>query len=156
MTSTSYNPLPLQSCLNTPVDGWLLCAHPVVHRPHPHCLFLMPRRCRSPHAHFCPARTTKTADPPPEVGEGRLINAPDVADGGARCPPCPVWHHWRKAKTKAMIRLRCFGCSCRREDGVCVGDGHDIDGRRRPPTTLAPSGDNKGVLGREHESFRWG
>ncbi len=29
-----------------------------------------------------------------------------VATGGVGCPPFPACHHWRKAKTKATIRLR--------------------------------------------------
>jgi hypothetical protein len=69
---------------NAPIDGWLLCAHSVVHRPHPRCLRL------------CPVRTTTTADPPPEVREDRPIDAPDVnARSPSRPPRVNRRRHWR-------------------------------------------------------------
>ena len=71
---------------NAHIDGWLLCAHSVVHHPHPHCLCPTPFRRCCPRARLCPVRTTTTADPPPEVGEDRPLDAPD---NNARSPSHP-------------------------------------------------------------------
>jgi hypothetical protein len=77
---------------------WLLCAHSVVHHPHPRCLCPTPRRRCCPRARLCPVRTTTTADPPPEVGEDRPLDVPDV---NARSPSRPPrvncrCHRWRR------------------------------------------------------------
>ncbi len=84
---------------NAPIDGWLLCAHSVVHRPHPRCLCPTPRRRFCPRARLCPVRTTMTADPPPEVGEDHPLDAPDV---NARSPSRPPRVNHRRRRRRWM------------------------------------------------------
>jgi hypothetical protein len=153
---------------NAPVDGWLLCAHSVVHRPHPRCLCPTPRRCCCPCARLCPVRTTTTADPPPEVGKDCPLDAPDV---NAHSPSRPPRSSSPPAASDAPLAPRDIIGRRRRQRPRSVsvnfvvvvvkrrggeGDGRARDGRRQQPTMPAPSNDDKGVLGRERGLFTGG